>query len=610
MGRADSRRRKRREHAAKPDEMLVLEHEPRPHRRGRRITAIAVIGVVLLGLVVTWMRLPTIRDSSFMQHRDANAAISALRDGDLVAVEKHLEANRGKPDFAYFFASQATPRALGDALGTAAGEKAGELRKGIDPHQYELTITDLAGTLALATYGTDDRALPTAWARDFATATTTPDTSKKANNKRADQDQADKQNLLLLLARGHWSIAFLQTVTKAYWTYDHDQGDDAWPGTKADDAKYAPAPNGTYLTDGILALTAALTANPAASAWAFTDFQPGTRNVEYDGSDHALGKFSYYLFFEHQFPKPSDGDAESLGMTATLTALSSAIDTVGGAATVQNAADAETQDLVQPMADSRILQGLAKTYNKSSGCSWNPLDYGHCVVAVAKWLWAKIERWGHTVLNILSLATFAPPPFGAIGVAAAVTNATWYAIDGDYAEAGLALAAAIPGLSFGKFVKAGKEGVAVAKSAVDGGEAGVKIVDSAAQSAKLSKVASAWRWVKTPAAKVGRAASKDYRKTFFNAHPDLDPAETVVHHAVEQSVLIRYPGEFTEQEIHSLENLRGIPKDLNATLHVRDIKILWERFYKAHPAATRAEILKFATKVDRMLGYSFVPPIG
>lgn len=464
MGRADSRRRKRREHTAPLDDTLILEQEPaQPHRR-RRIAAISVIGLVLLGLVVTWIQLPAIRDSSFMQHRDANAAIHALHEGDLAGVEKHLEANRGKPDFAYFFTSQATPRALGDALGSVAGEKVGELKKDVDAHQYELTITDLAGTLALATYGTGDRALPAAWARDFATATTTPDTSAKADAKGADQDQADKQNLLLLLARGYWSVDFLKTVTKAYWTYDHDKGDDAWPGTRADDAKYAPAPNGTYLTDGILALTAALTANPAASAWAFTDFQPGTRNLEYDGTDHGLGKFSYYLFFEHQFPKSAGGD-DSLGMTATLTALSSAIHAVGDPAAVQNAADTDTEDLVQPMADSRILQGLAKSFNKSSGCSWNPLDYGHCVVSAAKWLWEKIERWGHTVLNILSLATFAPPPFDAIGVAAAVTNATWYAIQGDYAEAGLSLAAAVPGLAFTKIAKAAKVGGQAEKGA-------------------------------------------------------------------------------------------------------------------------------------------------
>lgn len=493
MRRADSRRRKRQEQLAKPDHTSTIEDETRRPCSGRRITAIFVIGLVLAGLVVVWIQLPAIRDSKFMQHRAADAAVEALKAGDLAGVEKRLEANRGKPEFAYFFASQAGPRELADALGSVAGTKAGELKPGTDAHRYELTLTDLAGTLALATFGTGDRALPSAWATDFAIATTTPPEpdglSRDVAKQRAAQDQADKQNLLLLLARGYWSIDFLQTVTKAYWTYDRDKGDEAWPGTKANAATYAPAPNGTYLTDGILALTAALTANPAASAWAFTDFQPGTQNVSYDGSDHALGRFTHYLFFEHQFPTSPDGKSDSLGMTATLAALSSAIDATGGATTVQNAAD--TAGLSQPMADSLILRGLATSYNESGGCSWNPLDYGHCVVAAAKWLWSGIKHWGHTVLNILSLTTFAPPPFNAIGVTATATNATWYAVSGDWAEAGLSLAAAVPGLAFAKIAKTGAGTRAVTSRA----KAAALVAKEAKQTADISAVAKSWQWI-------------------------------------------------------------------------------------------------------------------
>src|SRR5690606_20102290 len=50
----------------------------------------------------------------------------------------------------------------------------------------------------------------------------------------------------------------------------------------------------------------------------------------------------------------------------------------------------------------------------------------------------------------------------------------------------------------------------------------------------------------------------DYRKTFLNAHPELE-GKVVVHHAVEQQVLRRFPGLFSEAEIHALSNLRGIP---------------------------------------------------
>ena len=41
---------------------------------------------------------------------------------------------------------------------------------------------------------------------------------------------------------------FLEAVTDAYWQYDHDKGDDAWPGTSIEDAKYGTRADGHYLT--------------------------------------------------------------------------------------------------------------------------------------------------------------------------------------------------------------------------------------------------------------------------------------------------------------------------------------------------------------------------
>ena len=61
---------------------------------------------------------------------------------------------------------------------------------------------------------------------------------------------------------------------------------------------------------------------------------------------------------------------------------------------------------------------------------------------------------------------------------------------------------------------------------------------------------------KNYAATLGKATSKDYKTTFFNAHPELK-GKVVVHHAIEQQVLTKYPGVLTEAEIHSLENFRG-----------------------------------------------------
>ena len=458
-------------------------------RFGRWVTS-AGLAVVLVAV----LSLSAFGPDPFAQERaDAAAAITSLNDGDLAAVDQHLAANVGNLDFAYFFTSGVTPRSLGDALATVAGAKDGTpIAADVDVDAYESALTDLAGAVSLATHGTGDRALPPSWTGTFIEATTSPEkmaikadaASNESPKQRADQDVANKQNLLLLLSRGYWSTDFLQAVTDAYWDLDHRKGATAWPGSALKDAKYAPAPNGIYLTDGVLALTAALTANPTASKWAFTEFQPGTTQL--DGSDYTVGNFTHYLLFGHQFPESSDGG--STGITATLTALSSASDSVRDRATRTTSSASESSDTAGPLHDLSVLRTLAQGVN-GGGCSWNPHDYWNC----AKAAWGAVSRWfqhwGHVVLDILSLATFAPPPFVVVGVAAATTNATWYAIDGDYAAAGLSLAAAIPGLAFAKIAKDAKAGVAIEKSA----GAASEIENAAAKSAAVAERSGAWR---------------------------------------------------------------------------------------------------------------------
>jgi uncharacterized Zn-binding protein involved in type VI secretion len=63
-----------------------------------------------------------------------------------------------------------------------------------------------------------------------------------------------------------------------------------------------------------------------------------------------------------------------------------------------------------------------------------------------------------------------------------------------------------------------------------------------------------------PRATFGKANSDDYRATFFNAYPE-QRGKVIVHHAVEQQIQNRYPGLVKNEELHSLENLRGIPKE-------------------------------------------------
>ena len=149
---------------------------PKP-RWGLRIGFFLLALAVVAGLVVGGLRyLPQHEPTAAEQaHADAAVALRALRAGDLPALEQHLAAHRGNRDFAYYFASQATPRDLGDALSTGAGTGDAPLDEAVDGHEYDITLTDLAGVLALATHGTGDRALPPSWTDNFATATTTPD---------------------------------------------------------------------------------------------------------------------------------------------------------------------------------------------------------------------------------------------------------------------------------------------------------------------------------------------------------------------------------------------------------------------------------------------------
>lgn len=114
------------------------------------------------------------------------------------------------------------------------------------------------------------------------------------------------------------------------------------------------------------------------------------------------------------------------------------------------------------------------------------------------------------------------------------------------------------------------------------------------------------------AASFGNATSNDYKATFFKANP-ATKGDVVVHHAVEQQVLERYPGVVTKSEMNSLENLRGIPNELNSDLHLSKIRVEWNRFYKPFDATgtvpSKAQLLQKATEIDAKYGHLFNPPL-
>jgi hypothetical protein len=78
--------------------------------------------------------------------------------------------------------------------------------------------------------------------------------------------------------------------------------------------------------------------------------------------------------------------------------------------------------------------------------------------------------------------------------------------------------------------------------------------------------------------------STNYRETFFKAHPELR-GKVWVHHAFPQRAAKLYP--YVKIELHALENLRGIPDEINPELHLKQINGEWRTFYNRVPACNR-----------------------
>jgi hypothetical protein len=125
--------------------------------------------------------------------------------------------------------------------------------------------------------------------------------------------------------------------------------------------------------------------------------------------------------------------------------------------------------------------------------------------------------------------------------------------------------------------------------------------------ASLGKVVAGAK--KLTRATLGVASRLDYRRTFFEAYPHLK-GKVVVHHAVEQRILNKYPHLISEMEMHSLENLRGIPLELNADLHLSKIRRSWDDFYLQYPHPTREQLLRKASEIDAHFGHLFLPPVN
>lgn len=109
----------------------------------------------------------------------------------------------------------------------------------------------------------------------------------------------------------------------------------------------------------------------------------------------------------------------------------------------------------------------------------------------------ELGNWGHFALDILSMATFVPPPLMFVGVGAAASNAGWHAIKGDYLTSGTSLAIPVPGLAFTKLAEVDgvmKAGAVVigAVIAARGSKVGNAFQNAAARADKVAGQAKVW----------------------------------------------------------------------------------------------------------------------
>jgi hypothetical protein len=86
-------------------------------------------------------------------------------------------------------------------------------------------------------------------------------------------------------------------------------------------------------------------------------------------------------------------------------------------------------------------------------------------------------------------------------------------------------------------------------------------------------------------------------------------SELVIHHAIPPSITNKYPDLFTEAELNSLVNLRGICRLDQESVHL-PIMHGWIDFLYSHKQTTRKDILDEAARVDRIWGSKFYPAIG
>jgi len=111
--------------------------------------------------------------------------------------------------------------------------------------------------------------------------------------------------------------------------------------------------------------------------------------------------------------------------------------------------------------------------------------------------------------------------------------------------------------------------------------------------------------LKTPKLGGYFATENTFNPNFKSRFSDVQDQIKAVHHAVPQKVKNTY-GLLNDTELHSLENLRGIP--VNDNFH-QELTNKWTQWYTQHPGFTLQDALNYAKQLDDQYGHRFVPPI-
>lgn len=261
--------------------------------------------------------------------------------------------------------------------------------------RYEWLLSGLGETLGLASRGTGDLKLPDSW-RDGWVRTMT-DLSKGEVGLAKPRTAA----LSLVMSRGTWDTVMLQQTATALAAVEVAYGPHAWGAVGTGNIV---TPGGAKYTDPLAGVMAAVSRDPVAAQWLFTQ-QPG-RTVTIDGEQVAVPDF-----LEHSLRRNWPDDKGE----AFFAALRTATTPYEGGSTVSLDISTHAKDLVAKL----------KAEYEAAEAAAEAADHG--------WF----STVGHIVLDLLGMV----PLLGEVFDGA---NAGWYTAEGNYVDAGLSAGGMVP----------------------------------------------------------------------------------------------------------------------------------------------------------------------